>query len=177
MRAEAALWGGVFSVLSRCPGPVFYFHLEMKEVQTRAPSSWCFQLEVWLMLSPWGLCVTWPAALRTGREKDSLTGQEFQRCCPSQQLRQRNNFMLISVLEMSIFFYKFYFFHLETPYVSRACTATFFSRGTQLVGPWSKLRAGAGGLDKTHLAWRSLQLLLQHLGALCICEQALSLWE
>ena len=66
MRAEAALWGGVFSVLSRCPGPVFYFHLEMKEVQTRAPSSWCFQLEVWLMLGPWVFVS--PGLLHSGQE-------------------------------------------------------------------------------------------------------------
>lgn len=59
--------------------------------------------------------------------------------------------------------------------------AAFFSRGAQLVGPRSGMRAGGGELDGTRLAWQTLQLALP-LGALRICGQGrsghgLSLWK
>lgn len=57
--------------------------------------------------------------------------------------------------------------------MSGACTAAFCSRGAQLVGPRSGMRAGGGELDGTRLAWQTLPLVLP-LGALCICGRGRS---
>lgn len=71
------------------------------------------------LLCRWGLCVGWLAELRVeeGSGSNNIPSQESQHHCPPLKLRQRSNFMLISVDEISFFFfsfYKFYFFHLET---------------------------------------------------------------
>lgn len=112
-----------------------------------------------------------------GRERDNLPSQESLYHCPPLQLRQRSNFMLISVHEMSIFFTNFTSFTWKPnkweepmqPHSSGQEAHSWWGLG------WECLQAGEslmGGI----WPWK-LCILSFNLGPCALVLQELALWK
>ena len=93
---------------------------------------------------------------------------------------QKSNFMLISVHEMSFFFFKQnLFLSLGNPIKELRIIATFLSEAHSWGSLGQECVQGSGELDRTCLAWPSLQFVLQA-GTPCIwgwCCNGQSLWK